>query len=115
MAEILHIITKNDNTNWIKIDANTINTYTAEEIEILTNSRTAMENLPGFLHAKVKEISSNTMHRIFYFDTMENANSALSVMWSEDPDSIFFKRKQILTKKLSEIDQAHEYEVIVKP
>lgn len=106
MAEVVYTITKeNANSDWFKINANTLPLFSDSDVEILYQTKDIFANLAGYISSHEVHVDDKTLQRVITFDTFENANSAFTITTVIDEESPFYKRKHVIEKKLQELGQ----------
>jgi hypothetical protein len=92
---------------WLKMNDKKFleSNFTASEVtDILTPYKNFVESLPGYQSSNTNIIDSVTMEIITTFDTIENANNALTQLTPPfTSDSIQDKQHQLITSKRQEL------------
>jgi hypothetical protein len=108
MAKVIVTLQKTSETPWVLASReHASENYTQEEMDtILFPYLEYIKTIPGYDWANTTSVFSednNTLTTTYNFDTIENANAGLQLMFSSEPNSISFNRSQLLKNKLNEL------------
>ena len=104
MAKIVTTVKKTDTSKeWFKIETN-LDKFTSQELSIL--KETKFSSFRGYISTDFIEIDEYTLRIENNFDNSDNANSAHAVLLTQDSQSPFFKRRNIIKNKMAEYGQS---------
>lgn len=106
MVKLLLTHTRNDiRKPWVIVNAETTHSdmFTAQEINILISTKSAIDSLPGYLSSSGSFPDDNTYVIEMQFDTLVNAQNAKQVIDNPPENSLWELRRLLLRNKRMEI------------